>query len=571
MPNASDIQWFKETYHTRIEAGVANTPFDLDMLTALACQETGEVWPVLRKTQLTPQQILALCVGDTIDATPSGKGRRAFPKTKADLVAKPNGQAMFEVARKALVDMAEYISSYRKAAANPNKFCHGFGLFQYDLQFFLQDPDYFLQRRYEQLDQTLQKCLDELAAAMKKIGWAQKQSLTDYEMACVAIAYNTGGFKPNKGLKQGYFDGQRYYGEQIFDFIRLSRTIPVPGRSPQLAPPLPGNAIVPPPTTVAATGPIFKVNALESALDLRSEPKISTPPTANLIGSLPAGHAVQAVTGKVVKGFLEVRTSLAGAHLQGFAPSKSLEAAPTATEVLVTTPATTPPTSGIVAVYMPRKSGVITRRTAAAGPYSLNEPNQPTRSGTTADELRAELATIINWLAVDNPAYKRYQPTNKSTFCNVYAHDYCFLAGIYLPRVWWTPRAIEDLAQGQTVEPLYDSTIEEERANDLFRWLRDFGDRFGWRQTGTLSKLQQEVNQGALGLIVARRKQDGLSGHIVAIVPETNDQRARRNANGEVIAPLQSQAGSVNFRYGTGRLNWWKGDQFADSGFWLHS
>src|SRR5262249_43727499 len=111
-------------------------------------------------------------------------------------------------------------------------------------------------------------------------------------------------------------------------------------------------------------------------------------------------------------------------------------------------------------------------------------------------------------------AHKRYQPTKKVTFCNVYAHDYCFLAGVYLPRVWWKPKAIEDLAQGKPVEAFYGSTIDEQRANDLFRWLRDFGDRFGWRQTGTLTKLQQEVNQGAIGLIVARRKQDGLSGHM---------------------------------------------------------
>ena len=62
---------------------------------------------------------------------------------------------------------------------------------------------------------------------------------------------------------------------------------------------------------------------------------------------------------------------------------------------------------------------------------------------------------------------------------------------MYLPRVWWTPGAIEALAQGETVEPLFGNTIVEQRANDLFRWLRDFGLRFGWRQTGTLTKLQR--------------------------------------------------------------------------------
>jgi len=41
-------------------------------------------------------------------------------------------------------------------------------------------------------------------------------------------------------------------------------------------------------------------------------------------------------------------------------------------------------------------------------------------------------------------------------------------------------------------------------------------------------------------------------------------------ATGEVIAPLQSQAGARNFRFGTGAANWWNGEQFAESAFWLH-
>ena len=38
-----------------------------------------------------------------------------------------------------------------------------------------------------------------------------------------------------------------------------------------------------------------------------------------------------------------------------------------------------------------------------------------------------------------------------------------------------------------------------------------------------------------------------------------------------MIEPLQSQAGASNFRYGTGSPNWWKGEQFAESAFWLHA
>ena len=574
MPNTEDMRWFKQNFHTKIEAALQGSAFTLDLLTALACQETGEIWPILRKQpQLSLARILELCVGDTLD---SDKGRSAFPKTKADLVSRPNGQQMFNIARQGLVDMAAFVNSYKGAASKPNKFCHGFGIFQFDLQFFKTEPDYFLQRRYADFDACLEKCLGELRHAKNGIGFKDKTSLTDFEQACVAIAYNigTGNFRASKGLQQGFRPaGGKFYGEQIFEFIRLSKTVPVDGVAPAvLSAPEPGNAILPPPTPVDATGRMFEVDVRESPLRLRSEPKINkADPTDNVKARLPDGQLVRAVSNKKINGFLEVETSLLGAHLRGFAAAQFLKPVPGVQEVPVLVPAAEPPTSGIVAVTMPRKPGTVTKRTDPATAHSLNEADQPGRHGTNPDELRAELAAIINYLAVEKTAHKRYQPIPNATFCNIYAHDYCHLAGVYLPRVWWSPAAIEKLAQGQTVEPLIGNTIDEQRANDLFRWLRDFGMRFGWRRTGTLSSLQLEVNQGAVGLIVARRRMDGLSGHIVAVVPETNDERARRNAAGEVIAPLQSQAGRHNFRYGTGTLEWWKGQQFAESAFWLHS
>jgi hypothetical protein len=58
---------------------------------------------------------------------------------------------------------------------------------------------------------------------------------------------------------------------------------------------------------------------------------------------------------------------------------------------------------------------------------------------------------------------------------------------------------------------------------------------------------------------------------MVMVVPETQSKPARRNSNGEVIAPLQSQAGVRNFSRGTSTLNWWTDDRFAESAFWIHS
>jgi len=573
MPNTEDMRWFKQNFHSKINAAVQDSAFTLDLLTALACQETGEVWPILRKQQLPTERILELCVGDTLD---SSAGRSAFPRTRSELIAAPKGQQMFDLARQALVDMAGFVKSYQKAATNPNKFCHGFGIFQFDIQFFKNEPDYFLQKRYADFDACLEKCLGELRHAKAGIGLGSKTSLTDVEMAFVAIAYNigTGRFRASKGLQQGFRPaGGKFYGEQVFDFIRLSKTVSVDGVAPATLPtPDPGHAIVPPPTPIDATGRIFVVDVKDSPLRLRSEPKIDkSDPTANVIARLPDGQLVQAVSSQKINGFLEVETSLSGAHFHGFASAEFLKPAPDSPIVPVPVPAPEPPTTGIVAVIMPRQAGTITKRTATADAHSLNEPNQPGRKGTTPAELRAELAAIIDWLAVDKAAHKRYQPTSTATFCNIYAHDYCHLAGIYLPRVWWSPSAIEKLAQGQTVVPRLENTIDEQRANDLFRWLRDFGLRFGWRRTSTLSKLQQEVNEGAIGIMVARRKEDGRSGHIVLVVPETADEHAKRDATGEVTAPLQSQAGRNNFRYGNGAPNWWKGEEFAESAFWIHS
>jgi hypothetical protein len=391
------------------------------------------------------------------------------------------------------------------------------------------------------------------------------------ELAAVAIAYNTGNFKPSLGLKQGHFNGSRFYGEEIFSFIRLSRTVPVPGGPPSLSPAVPGTAILPSPTPVAAAGPFFVVDTRVSPLRVRSAPKISKPLNANMVAHLPDGHAVRAVTGKVVNGFLEVETSLNGAHIRGFASADFLIAAPATTEIPVAEPEAAIPATGIVGVTMPRKGNAISKRTDVAGAHSLNEADMPGRKGSSPAELCTEIAAIIDYLAVDKAAHKRYRPRDGLTFCNIYAHDYCHLAGVYVPRVWWTPGAIEGLVQGRKVEPLIGNTIAEMRANDLFRWLRDFGLRFGWRQTGTLSKLQLEVNQGSIGLIVARRKEDGKSGHIVAVVPETENERAKRNSMGEVTHPLQSQAGALNFQYGTGTLNWWKSQEFAESALWLHA
>src|SRR5256885_11458751 len=111
MPNKEDIRWFKQQFQSEIEQAVQGTPFSVDMLTGIACQETGYLWQRLRRTQLnlSREKILELCVGDVIDSKPNGKGRNVFPLNKQDLLKAANGQQMFDVAHQALKDMSVHI------------------------------------------------------------------------------------------------------------------------------------------------------------------------------------------------------------------------------------------------------------------------------------------------------------------------------------------------------------------------------------------------------------------------------------------------------------------------------
>lgn len=221
MSNSENIRWFKQQFKTKMETILRNTPFSVDMLTAIALQETGYIWGALRETQPL-EEILKVCVGDTLD-TPN---RSAFPKNKAELLSAPRGDDMFAIAREALEHVGQYNATYRRVAArNPNKFCRGFGIFQYDLQFFRGNQDFFLEKRWYDFDECLTVFVrDELKEALRRAYGSAKTTLTDQEMVYVAIAYNRGSVNVAGSFKQGHkSDDGRFYGENIWDYLRLSQ------------------------------------------------------------------------------------------------------------------------------------------------------------------------------------------------------------------------------------------------------------------------------------------------------------------------------------------------------------
>jgi hypothetical protein len=295
---------------------------------------------------------------------------------------------------------------------------------------------------------------------------------------------------------------------------------------------------------------------IATSLNLRSEPRVT--PT-NRIAALPNGHIVEKVA--EAAGWWKVTTMLGGARLEGYVAREHLAEARQAPEA--------PASTGVAPVHLKENQRTVTRDTTAGRAFPLGETGRPKRSSTAAAGKRVEqLRAIIDWLDVERKA--RYSPTTTSTYCNIYAYDYCYLSGVYLPRVWWTAKAISDLSAGRSVPVQYDSTVRELNANSLYNWLQDFGAEFGWRRTASLDEAQDAANQGKVAVICAQRVDLNRSGHIAAVAPETPPQHSAARKSGRVNLPLQSQAGVRNSCYSCGTAKWWAAPKFRAFGFWIH-
>ena len=78
------------------------------------------------------------------------------------------------------------------------------------------------------------------------------------------------------------------------------------------------------------------------------------------------------------------------------------------------------------------------------------------------------------------------------------------------------------------------------------------------------------ANAGEVCVIVAQARDLNRSGHISVVVPEQGADQARRSADGEVLRPLESQAGTRNLARGVSARAWWAGSRFQSFAFWRH-
>jgi len=195
----------------------------------------------------------------------------------------------------------------------------------------------------------------------------------------------------------------------------------------------------------------------------------------------------------------------------------------------------------------------------------LGDPSIPFRDLTSVESKLASIHQIIEKLNVSKSF--KYEKDEADTYCNVYSFDFCFFAKVYIPRLRWTDKAIEELEKGNEVEIIFEDTVRPLYSNYIYEWFLESGEVYGWQKIECTDELQEKVNtNGGVGVIIARRFILDKSGHIVVVVPENDTEKAYRE-NGKVIYPLQSQAGLINYNYfSENRKDWWN-NQDPEKGY----
>lgn len=327
--------------------------------------------------------------------------------------------------------------------------------------------------------------------------------------------------------------------------------------------------------TAEVTAPALNATHLVTPpqLNLRSAPRAAA---STWLAAL-AQHSKLEVRGESeVSGWVQVRVLLGGALRDGFVSAKFLAPLPRSRSrrargtAAVESVAAASTQVDIPAVHLPANPREATRKHAGARIFSLGEAGRPSRTARTPSGRAAQVRAIVDYLDSEDSAHRRYLPTSGSHHANVYASDLCDLASVYLPHVWWTGPALVRIAAGETVAVAFGLTVRALNVNALHDWLEDFGLQHGWRREIDLTTLQAAANAGEVCLIVAKRRDLDRSGHVVAVVPEHESVEARRSAEGEVLRPVESQAGSKNFRYAVSRSAWWQGSRYQSFAFWRH-
>jgi hypothetical protein len=160
-------QWLKTDYGAELVTAVKETPFSIDNLCGITCQETAYFWLSLLD-KLTPDEICARCVLDgSGDFKPEENPRSAFPVNTAAF------RALYDESDPGFADMliAEGNETRKVRGYSPVDWLYkGYGIFQYDLQFVENDPAFFRDKLWYRFDECLKRVMMELKEKWDSLG-----------------------------------------------------------------------------------------------------------------------------------------------------------------------------------------------------------------------------------------------------------------------------------------------------------------------------------------------------------------------------------------------------------------
>ncbi|WP_191083615.1 hypothetical protein [Roseococcus microcysteis] len=164
--------WLRAHFEAALQTAVQGTPATVPMLCAIALIETHNIW-LGRIGKHSPETLLRCCVGDA-SGDVQGHPRSAFP-TNTAAFRERFGDEFTEM----LIGEANAARALRGLPPS-NMVYKGYGIFQYDLQYVLKDPDFFRERQWYSMEACARKAVQELVVKFKASGGEVRGALRRY-------------------------------------------------------------------------------------------------------------------------------------------------------------------------------------------------------------------------------------------------------------------------------------------------------------------------------------------------------------------------------------------------------
>lgn len=160
LPSANKaVKWLKTNFLNELQEGVKDTPFSIDVICGIACQETAVYW-LDWINKYSPQEILLGCVFDTNGDYPEGT-RKAFPKNQMAFREKYGNEFT-----ESLISSYNVSRKMRDFKSQKPWLGKGYGIFQYDLQNILpenhNDEVFFRNKLWGNMKDCMTRLLSEL-------------------------------------------------------------------------------------------------------------------------------------------------------------------------------------------------------------------------------------------------------------------------------------------------------------------------------------------------------------------------------------------------------------------------